>query len=247
MAKLIGFKPKPVPKKKPGIIVQARMTSSRFPGKSMAMLHGKPVLEWVLERVSLVRGPKSMEPIRVVLAVPDDPASEPMLELADRMLVGNFLGSETNVLERYYQCAMFFNFDYIMRITADCPFIDPVVCSEVYQLLCWRKLDYTSNIYPKRTYAKGLDCEAFTMDCLEAAYKLAESDYDKEHVTPWMLRSDIIHKGNIAQQIDNSEKNWCVDIPEDIARLEEEIKQWDAKLDSVPIIMPRPKNDNQAD
>ena len=230
MAQLIGFKPKVKPKSRLGLIVQARMTSTRFPGKPMALLMGKPVLQWVLERVSLVRGPKNAHPIQVVLAVPDDPLSEPMLELADSMNIGNFLGSETNVLERFYQCAVFFNFDYIMRITADCPFIDPVVCSQVYQLLTWRKLDYTSNVYPKRTHPKGLDCEAFSFDCLEAAYKLAEDDYDKEHVTPWMQRSEIIQKGNVAQQINNSEKNWCIDNPWDIQRLEEEIKSKDIKL-----------------
>jgi spore coat polysaccharide biosynthesis protein SpsF (cytidylyltransferase family) len=240
MAQLIGFKPKPKPKPKLGIIVQARMTSTRFPGKMTAMLLDKPVIEWVLERVSLVRGPKSMEPIRVVIAVPDDDASEPILEIADRLGISNFMGSEHNVLERYYESAVFFGFDYIMRVTGDCPFIDPVVCSQVFQLLTWRKLDYTSNIFPKRTYAKGLDCEAFTFDCLEAAYKLAEDDYDKEHVTPWMQRSEIIQRGLVQQQINNSEKNWCVDVPEDIARLEAEI----ARVGKPEFLLGAAKNDN---
>jgi len=165
-----------------------------------------------------------------------------MLQIADQLQVGNFLGSEEDVLERYYNCAVFFGFDYIMRVTGDCPFIDPVVCSEVFQLLTWRKLDYTSNIFPKRTYPKGLDCEAFTFDCLEAAHTLADSPYDREHVTPWMQRSDILQRGLVQQQVNNSEKNWCVDVPEDIARLERDIQ--DRLKPPVMPIIGAAKNDN---
>jgi len=219
--KLIGSKPKPPPAINVGIIVQARMTSARFPGKSMALLLEKPVLEWVLERVKLVRGPKRAK-MTYILAVPDADESEPMLQLADKLDVENFCGSELNVLRRYYEAALFFKLDYIVRITGDCPFIDPVVCAEVTQLCVWRKLDYTSNIYPKRTYPQGLDCECFTMDCLEAAYKLSDIISDYEHVTPWMQRAEEIKKGSVQQRIDQSDKNWCIDYPEDIKRLEEE-------------------------
>lgn len=221
---IILLKPKPLPKPKIGIIIQARMTSTRFPGKSLAIIHKKPVLEWVLSRALKIRPPKGLK-AEVILAVPDTDESEPMLELADTMKVSNFCGPEFNVLKRYYDAARFFKFEYIVRITADCPFIDPTVCSEVLQLLIWRKLDYTSNVFPKRTYPAGLDCEAFTFDCLEAAHKLAESPYDTEHVTPWMQRTEEVRKGSVEQAKDMSHKNWCVDYQEDIARLEYEIKQ----------------------
>jgi len=197
-----------------GVIVQARMTSKRFPGKMMHLLMGKTLVERVLERVKLIKG---AEP---VLAVPDDDASEPMLMIAERMGVPNFCGPELDVLRRYYDAARFFEFDVIMRITGDCPFIDPIVCREVIDLLLWRKQDYTSNIFPTRTYPQGLDCEAFTMDCLDAANLVAHTPYEREHVTPWMQQTAGIKRAQIQQRLDQSHKNWCVDVPEDIERLE---------------------------
>jgi len=245
MSKLILVKKKEKPPKiNVGIIVQARMTSVRFPGKSMAMLLEKPVLQWVLERVLLIRGPKRAT-MKYILAVPDTPESEPMLQLADKLKVENFCGSELNVLRRYYEAAMFFKLDYILRITADCPFIDPVVCSEVLQLLVWRKLDYTSNVFPNRTYPKGLDAEAFTFDCLEAAYKLCDCLSDYEHVTPWMQRTEAVRKGSVEQKEDKSAENWCVDYPEDIQRLEEQVKcRNKSSCGAVPLEMPTKKEIN---
>lgn len=204
-----------------GVIIQARMGSQRFPGKVMEPLWGKPVLQHVIEKAKLIRGEKKQK-CYVVLAVPDQLESEPMLELADKLVIDNFLGSELNVLDRYYRCAQLFKFDVIVRLTADCPLLNPAISSEVLQLLLWRKLDYVSNCYPIRTFPKGLDTEAFTFDCLEAAWTLADSDYDREHVTSWMAREDQLRKACIQQKIDVSYKNWCVDVKEDLLRLESE-------------------------
>lgn len=219
MTNLIGF---PKPKKDPriGIIIQARMTSVRFPGKSMALLHGKPVIQHVMERAKMIRASKSSKPIEVVLAVPDAIDSEPMLEVADSLDVGNYLGDEKNVLKRYYNAATLFQYDVIVRITGDCPFINPRVSSEVLQLLLWRKCDYVSNVFPVRTYPQGLDTEVFTFDCLEAAYKMCDSDYGREHVTPWMQQTAGLIRANVTQKVDHSNHDWCVDEPDDIARLE---------------------------
>jgi len=200
-----------------GAIVQARMTSERFPGKSMAILKGKPVLEHVLMNVKAIRGLD-----RVILAVPDTPESEPMLQLASKLEVDNFCGDELNVLKRYHDAAKFFDLDVIMRITENCPFINPDVCAEVLNLLQFRKLDYSCNCYPDRTYPKGLDCECFTRDCLDTAYALADpmQPGDWEHVTPWMRRTTGVRRGNVQQHQDASDINLCVDYPEDLARLE---------------------------
>lgn len=200
-----------------GVIVAARMTSKRFPGKHLAILHGKPVLQWCLERCKQIH-----KGAAVILAVPDTDESEPLLELATSLGVQNFCGDENDVLGRLYHAAVFFKLDIIIRITGDCPFIDPTVCREVLALLTWRNLDYASNIYPTRTYPRGLDCEAFSMDCLEAAHKLAKTSYEREHVTPWMQNTAQVVKGNVTQQIDVSFKNFCVDEPGDIERIEKE-------------------------
>jgi len=203
-----------------GVVIQARQTSIRFPGKSMATLLGKPVIQHTIERAKQIKVPRKANKT-IVLAVPDTYESEVMLVLAKDLSIENSCGSELNVLKRYYDTARFFKFDIIMRLTGDCPFIDPIVCDGVLQLLMWRKLDYTSNIYPKRTFQKGLDCECFTMDALEAAYKLSDQLGDFEHVTPWMQRTEEVKKGNFSQKIDMSHVNLCVDYPEDIQRLEQ--------------------------
>jgi spore coat polysaccharide biosynthesis protein SpsF (cytidylyltransferase family) len=202
------------------------MTSERFPGKHLALLGGKPVLEHCLERCKQIRVAKTniyrpLQPI-VILAVPDLPESVPLVELADRLNVEHFCGSELDVLDRMYHAAMFHKLDIVVRITGDCPFVDPRVCSECVQLLQWRNLDYVSNSFPKRTYPKGLDCEVFTLDCLEAAHKLSDTAEDSEHVTPWMQRTPEIKRGNVVQKIDMSARNLCVDYPWDIERLEKE-------------------------
>lgn len=216
MGQVIQLNRKKKPKEKPniGVIVQARMTSKRFPGKSMALLLGVPVLKRVLDRVS------SIPEVKVVLAVPDSDASEPMLELTDFMKIESFLGSELNVLKRYYDCAKLFRFQYVVRVTADCPFIDPRVCKECIDLLLFRKLDYCSNVFPNRSFPAGLDCEVFTFDALEAAHMMAENPYDLEHVTPWMQRTEGIRRACVEQRIDMSKENWCIDYPTDIERLE---------------------------
>lgn len=208
-----------------GIIIQARMTSSRFPGKSLALLNKTPVLKHVILRCKKVKGVD-----KVIVAVPDTPESEPMLKLVADMNCLNFCGSEDNVLERYYKAALHHNLDYVVRITADCPFINPVIIQEVLDLLIWRKLDYASNVFPTRTYPKGTDVEVFTMDVLEAANMFSITDYDKEHVTPWMQRSPELKRANVCQKIDMSSENLCVDYPDDIERLEAIIQKRKNKL-----------------
>lgn len=224
MNNIIRLLPK-VKKKKIGVIIQARMTSKRFPGKSMAMLYDKPVLQHVIERAKDIKGEKGAHPEAIIVAVPDMDESEPMLELVDRLGVYNFCGEEENVLRRYYQTAVHFGLDVIIRITGDCPLVNPRVSSEVLQLLLWRKLDYCSNVYPKRTYPRGFDTECFTFDCLEAAFKLAETDEEKEHVTTWMINnSQELKTACVVQKLNKSHINLCVDYPEDLERLEALLK-----------------------
>jgi len=198
-----------------GIIIQARMTSKRFPGKSMALLLGKPVLAHVIQRCKQVGFVD-----KIVVAMPADKKSEPMGELCKEMGVEVFFGPEKDVLKRYYLAATCFDLDPIMRITADCPFIDPIVCTEVLLLLQSAELDYCSNVHPIRTYPKGLDCEAFTFDCLEAAHKLTKHMRHREHVTPFMQRHHDIKRACVRQKFDMSNENWCIDYKDDIKRLE---------------------------
>ena len=233
-----------------GIIIQARMTSSRFPGKVIAPLHGIPVIHHVLNNLAQV--PLIDE---VAVAIPTGEAHKKLaasITLYNKMYgkdIKVIYGDEENVLSRYYFCARVLSLDYIVRITADCPYIDPAIVVKVLRLLKSKNLDYASNVFPQRTFSKGLDVEAFTFDCLEAAYimnshvpieidtfseikdagmtELVKTqefpnkiDYNQEHVTPWMQEEDEVKKGCIVNKNKAKLLNLCVDYPEDIKRLE---------------------------
>ena len=125
------------------------------------------------------------------------------------------------MLDRYYQCATLHKLKTIVRVTGDCPLIAPKIIIDVLKLYFKNKLDYCSNVYPDRTFAKGLDCEVFSYDCLEAAWLTAQSTYDREHVTPWMQNEDEVRKGLLKSSTNTSAGNLCVDVPADIKRLED--------------------------
>lgn len=211
-----------------GIIIQARMTSKRFPGKVMATLAGKTVLQRVIERARLVPFIDT-----IICACPEGDASEPIIEECERQNISTYQGSEDDVLGRYYDAASAYQLTKVVRITADCPFFNPLVAGEVIALLGSMNLDYVSNAWPKRTYPKGYDVEAFTYDCLEAAAELAKTDYDREHVTPWMQKEPEVHKMNLMQKVNVSEVNLCVDVPGDIARLEPTVMEQAQQLERI--------------
>lgn len=198
-------------------IIQARMASTRFPGKVLALLAGKPVLTHVVQRAKQIVGIDE-----VVVAVPDEPRSIEIQNLCDTLDVETYAGPENDVLCRYWQVAIALGRPQnIMRLTADCPLLSPLISSEVLTLHIVSKADYTSNIFPIRTYPKGLDTEVFTFDCLEAAHLHARAPYDREHVTPWMQRKKGLIRYTVSQKRNDSELNWSVDYPDDIGRCEQ--------------------------
>jgi spore coat polysaccharide biosynthesis protein SpsF (cytidylyltransferase family) len=198
-----------------GIIVSARMTSHRFPGKVLMPLAGKPVLERVIERCKLVPFVDT-----VIVAMPAMDESIPIYQLCNSLGVACASGSENDVLGRIYDAATMYGVDTIVRITGDCPFFDPIVAGEVLALLNAENLDYCSNVFPKRTYPKGFDVEAFTYDCLECAHLMAKAPHYREHVTVFMQKRRGIRRANVQQKVDRSGINCCVDVPSDIKRLE---------------------------
>ena len=166
-------------------IVQARMTSTRLPGKVMLPLAGEPVIRHVLRRCRKIEGVG-----RVVLAVPDSPASRPLEAEAMALDIACVRGPEHDVLARFHRAAMLVGADVVVRVTADCPLLDPVLCGDVLRPVLEGRAAYASNVLP-RGYPKGMDCEAFTFTALNAAYRLATRDYDREHVTPWLQRNTL--------------------------------------------------------
>ena len=134
-------------------------------------------------------------------------------------------GDEHDVLDRFYQAALLYELrnQHIVRITADCPLIDPKVVQELIKLHIDKGTGYASNVMP-RTYPKGYDCEIMTFEALEAAWAAAKRPFDREHVTPWLQRTNGIKRANLRQKRDQSRINLCVDYPEDPARIEALLK-----------------------
>lgn len=185
-------------------IIQARLTSNRLPGKVMYPLNGKPVIRHVLEQAKQIEGID-----RVVLAAPDDVRSTVLAVEARSLGVETFYGSEYDVLERYFFVALNNRAKVIMRITADCPLINPDKCDEVLRGL--GDFDYCSNVFP-RSVPKGLDCEVFTFDALTKAHREATDPYDREHVTSWMQKN--LKTTALTGDYDK-DANFCLDTAQD--------------------------------
>ena len=193
------------------VIVQARMGSSRLPGKVMQWIGDRTVLDHVLSRCAKIPGVDV-----VVCAVPNESASDDLASVARHCGAATFYGSETDVLSRYAGAARHVGAKVVMRVTSDCPLIDPDVCGEVLVLRHRAGLDYAANNSPP-SFPHGLDCEAMTADALYEADSVAVGGNDREHVTPWLRRAGHIKRGNLACPVsDVAELRWTLDYPEDL-------------------------------
>lgn len=167
-------------------IIQARMGSSRLPGKVLKDLQGRSVLQWVIDAANAINGIDS-----IIVATSTEQQDNEIEEWCQAQNISIFRGDEKNVLERYYQAAQQNNAepgDVIMRLTADCPLLDPQVCGEVLQLFIRAGKDYVNNIGNPRAWPDGLDCEVFTFNALEKSYEEADDELYKEHVTLYIRR-----------------------------------------------------------
>jgi spore coat polysaccharide biosynthesis protein SpsF len=194
------------------VIVQARMGSHRLPGKVMCDLAGHTVLQHVLERCREIPGADI-----VVCAVPDESASLPLEATAAECGAAVFRGSENDVLVRYLGAARAVDAKIVMRVTSDCPLIDPEICGQVLALRKSKGVDYAANFMP-RSYPHGLDCEAFTVAALVGASESTDDAYDREHVTPWLRRAHNVTRANLASgDVSLARHRWTLDYPEDLA------------------------------
>lgn len=194
------------------VIIQARMGSSRLRGKVLEDLAGRTVLAHVIERARRIRGVAI-----VCCAVPDEAGSDPVAAEAERNGAVVHRGPEHDVLTRYAGAARACGADIVMRITSDCPLIDPVSSGLVLAELLARGADYCSNLEP-RSWPKGLDTEAFTASILHTAAATASKDYDREHVTPWIRENRALSRANVRCAMgDFSDYRWTLDYPEDLA------------------------------
>jgi spore coat polysaccharide biosynthesis protein SpsF (cytidylyltransferase family) len=202
-------------------IVQARMGSTRLPGKVLADLDGRPVLALVLERTAATPGLDA-----VAVAAPDLPRDDAIAEFCARENVICVRGSESDVLDRYHRAAAQLAADIVVRITADCPLIDPEVVGRLLAFRADNDFDYAGNatgaLPPGRNrFPDGLDCEVFTAAALELAHREAADAYDREHVTPFMGRDERLRRGVLEAEHDYGDERWTVDYPEDLERVRE--------------------------
>ena len=197
------------------VIVQARMGSSRLPGKVLCTLRGRTVLEHVLRRCSDIPGAD-----QVVCATPDEAGSDQIETVARRCGADVFRGSEKDVLARYLGAAVAAKADVVMRVTSDCPLIDPQLCGAVLALRKREGADYAANNLV-RTFPHGLDCEAFTVAALAEAERATQVGYDREHVTPWLRAAAHLKKVYLsAESARHAAERWTLDYAEDLAFLE---------------------------
>lgn len=192
-------------------IIQARMGSTRLPGKVMMEVLGRPMLFHFIER--LKRAGKIDE---IVIAMPDSPENEPIAALGQEMGIPVFNGSEEDVLDRFYQCARTYEADIIVRVTSDCPLVDPVIVDSTIEIFLSGDFDYVSNNL-ERSLPHGLDTEVFSFRALEKAWKEGNTKRHREHVSPYMKDSPgIFRHGNYKYPEDHSNMRWTVDFPEDL-------------------------------
>lgn len=193
-------------------IIQARMTSSRLPGKILADIGGKPMLARQLDRLKRTRNIDTL-----VIATTTNSTDDAVVDLARSANVSVFRGDEHDVLSRYLGAAIQFGADIVVRVTADCPLIDPDVTDRVIARLQQTGADYASNIDP-RTFPRGLDTEAFPIDVLQRVDRLASERPAREHVTLFInaSRRDLFLRANVTNDTDESDLRWTVDVPEDL-------------------------------
>ena len=192
-------------------LIQARMGSSRFPGKVLQDLAGHPMLWHVVNRVR-----KATKVDKVVVATTDRDVDDPVARFCEQEDVACFRGDEQDVLDRFYQAAKANHADVVVRITADCPLIDGAVIDKVLERFQLGDCDYACNII-RYTYPDGLDTEVCSFAVLERAWHEAKKPSEREHVTPY-LRTDKFRTANVESEIPVSpaDYRWTVDHPADL-------------------------------
>ena len=193
-------------------IIQARMGSTRLPGKVLMEIDSKPLLAYQLDRIS-----KSKKIDKVVIATSVLERDNIIESFCKSYGVDCFRGSENDVLERYYNCAKQHNANTVVRMTADCPLSDPVIIDGVIQKFIDDNVDFCANTVPVETseFPDGVDVEVFSMTALEKANKEVSDKHYREHVTFQFWQTDRYTSSQFKQKTNLSDYRLAVDYPED--------------------------------
>jgi spore coat polysaccharide biosynthesis protein SpsF len=226
-------------------IIQGRMSSSRLPGKILADIAGQPMLQRVFLRTS-----RAATVTETIFATTTDPSDDRVAEYCDFSGIPFTRGSLYDVLDRYYQAAKQTKADVIVRITADCPVIDPTLIDDVVNTLFDGEYDFACNRLPlpwHRTYPIGLDVEACTFKNLEKAWKEATEPQHREHAMPYFYEG--VKLSTVSRQLeegvsprgfrvallhhttDFGDYRWTVDTPEDLEFIRQVYSRFDGRDD----------------
>ena len=224
-------------------IIQGRMSSSRLPGKILAEIAGQPMLQRVFTRTS-----RASTVTETIFATTTDPSDDPVAEYCDFSGIPFTRGSLYDVLDRYYQTARQAKADFVVRVTADCPVMDPALIDDVVNTLLDDKYDFVCNRLPPpwhRTYPIGLDVEACTFNVLEKAWHEAREPQHREHAMPYFYEGvELIRQSRTLETgtsprgytiailhhtTDFGEYRWTVDTPEDLEFIRQVYSRFDGR------------------
>ena len=206
-------------------LVQARMGSTRLPNKVMKPIGGVPMIELLLARLS-----RAKELDQIVVASSVDECNQPLVEHVRNLGYACEQGSENDVLDRYVQAARAHHADIVVRITGDCPLVEPALVDECVHRFKASGADYLSNTNPP-SYPDGLDIEVCTLHALEKASRETDKSFDREHVTPYLRESGRFKTASMKNSRDLSALRWTVDEPADFAVIEKVFQHFHPRTD----------------
>ncbi|MGK9476217.1 cytidylyltransferase domain-containing protein [Melioribacter sp. OK-6-Me] len=205
-------------------VIQARMTSTRLPGKVMLPVLEKPLITRMVERIQ-----KSIMSDEIVVATSVQKEDDPIENLCRDMKVECFRGHLTDLLDRHYKAGVKYGADAVVKIPSDCPLIDPAIIDKVLKFFSEGDYDYASNLHPA-TYPDGNDVEIMSIEALEKAWREAHKNYEREHTTPYFWENPHLFKlGNVEWETGlnySTTMRWTIDYEEDylfIKRVFEEL------------------------
>ena len=212
-----------------GCIIQARMNSTRLPGKVMIKIdNSNPLLNYV---ISQLQHSKFLE--KIVVATTINPDDDEIFDYTKNQHIDCFRGDEIDVLDRYYQCAKKYSFSTIVRIPSDKPLVDPIIMDKMIDIFTSNSFDYVTNFLPL-TFPSGTEVEVFSFKALETAWKNAKLPSEREHVTPYFYNNkDKFKIFNYENEVDLSKFRYAVDREQDLKL----VKLLISKINKRPILL----------